>query len=122
MQRRTQGIVALGASVVLGVLAGVLVTVIGPGREVRDRNPTPVQSSAAAPPSPSTADDPAALRGVPSGTTSATSSASPTTRPSPTPALSETDDNRGRGRGRGGDDNRGSGGDDDGANEGGDDG
>ena len=97
MQRRTQGIVALGASAVLGVLAGVLVTVIGPGREVRDPNPTPVQSSAAATPSPSTADDPAALRGVPSGTTSATSSASPTTRPSPTPG--ETDDNRGRGRG-----------------------
>ncbi len=34
MPRRTQGIVALGASAVLGVVAGVLVTTTGPDRVV----------------------------------------------------------------------------------------
>jgi len=93
--------VALGASAVLGVVAGVLVATTGPEGEVGDPSRTPTRSSASPMPSPSTVSNPAALRNAPSTTESATPSPTPTTR-SATPTPGETDDNRGRGQGRGG--------------------
>ena len=118
MQRRTQGVVALGASAVLGVVAGVLISSTGPGREVTDPNTVPSQRGGAPSPSPSTATHRAA---VPDAPTNSESAAPDTRSASPTP--SEIDDNRGRGRGSGsGSDNSGSGSDNSGDNDSGDDG
>ena len=114
MQRRTQGVVALGTSAVLGVLAGVLVATTGPDRVVTDPNVTPFPSSSTSTP----ADNPAAVPGVPA--TSTPPSPDPTARRAATPAPSETEDNRGRGRGRGGENDNGSG--DDSSGPGSDDG
>ena len=117
MQRRTQGVVALGASAVLGVVAGVLVVTTGPGRELDRPEPhaEPVQQRAASS-TPSSANNPAAVPGAPDTTPTPVP---PTTR-SASPTPTETD-NRGRGQGRGGNDNSGSGSDNSGSGSGDDD-
>ena len=101
MQRRTQGVVALGASAILGMVAGVLVSTTGPGREVTDPSATPSSSSIEA--SPSSGTNPAAVPGAPTTTPSPDADPTPTVRRSPAPTATETEDDRGRGRGRGGD-------------------
>ena len=101
MHRRTQGIVALGASVALGVLAGVLVSTSVPGHEVSDPSATPSPSGVGPSPSSSTGNNPAAVAGAPSTTPSLETTPTPTVRRSPSPT--ETEDDRGRERGRGGD-------------------
>jgi hypothetical protein len=109
MQRRTQGIVALGGSAVLGVVVGVLVVATGPDRVVTDPNPMPSQSGTTSTPLQSPANLPAAVPDAPTRTKSASPSPAPMTGRPTAATPSETDDNRGRGRGRGQNDNGGSG-------------
>lgn len=97
MQGRTQGTVALGASVVMGVVAGVLVSTTGPGRDVTDPSATPSSSSIEA--SPPAGTNPAAVASAPTTTPSPEPDPTPTARRSPSPTATETEDNRGRGRG-----------------------